>query len=119
MCWGMGSPSAAQRSICAEAWARLGTASPGRGPSLYHNPVPISSNIPENPAPPRHASPGAGVCPVCPFAQSSGGAGEGRTGADVGTCPILLLALAHLVQGEGRALAAVLASSGPSGPADT
>lgn len=102
VCWGVGAPSAARKSICPEAWARLGTASPGWGPSLYHNPAPISSNIPENPAPPRHASPGAEVCPACPFAQSSGRAWEGRIGAAVGTCSIPLLALAHVVHGGGQ-----------------
>ena len=99
MCWGVGAPLAAQRSICPETWVRLGTASPGQGRSLYNNPAAISSNIPENPAPPRHASPGAGVFPVCLFAQSSGRAREERGGADVGTCPIPPLALAHVVQG--------------------
>ena len=102
VCWGVGAPLAAQRSICPETWARLGTASPGQGCSLYHNPAPISSNIPENPAPPRHASPGAGVFPVCLFAQSSGRAREERGGADVGTCPTPSLALAHVVQGGGQ-----------------
>lgn len=93
---------AAQKSICPETWARLGTASPGQGRSLYHNPAPISSNIPENPALPRRASPGAGVFPVCLFAQSAGRAREERRGADVGTCPIPPLASAHLVQGGGQ-----------------
>ena len=106
---------AAKRSICPEAWARLGTASPGWGPSLFHNPVPISSNIPENPAPPRHASPGAGVCLECPFAQSSGGAREGRTGADVGTCPILPLALLSTL-GPGEKAGPWLLFLPPQGP---